>query len=232
MRTQKTTAGSFFPYVLGAFLLVLFVCIMLGVSLILPALGNGSKTSDLQPIPDLVGTSYTPASFVNFSVRLHYTYRPELPVHTVLAQSPAAGSLREAGATLDLTLSTAEAEKAVPDVVGLSPARATVILEACGITFSVEGAGNVVLRTTPMAGETVFAEETITLTLASATADLPDVVGRSLVEAKELLAAAGYTDIEITEQPHSAAAGTVLAVLPTDGRILLVVAATKEQEAR
>jgi hypothetical protein len=113
----------------------------------------------------------------------------------------------------------------VPDVVGLSAAKATEKLEAASLTVNVsrkyshEKAG-IVLGVTPEPGAHVDEGASLTIVVARAFPRVPNVIGLNLTKATAKLKSAGYK-VSVTKQTSSQGTGTVLSMKPGGGSQLL-----------
>jgi hypothetical protein len=113
----------------------------------------------------------------------------------------------------------------VPDVVGLSAAKATEKLEAASLTvnisrkYSHEKAG-IVLRISPETGARVDEGTSLTIVVARAFPRVPSVIGLNVTKATAKLKSAGYK-VSVTKQISSQGTGTVLSMKPGAGSPLL-----------
>jgi hypothetical protein len=112
----------------------------------------------------------------------------------------------------------------VPDVVGeKSVDVATSELEAAGFTVSVEtrltnsAPKGTVLRQSEPAGSLLELGGTVTLTVAKPLPKIPNVVGKTLANAKRALANAGFEVAKVTVQTSSKSKGTVISQSPVGG---------------
>lgn len=127
------------------------------------------------------------------------------------------------------------AGRAVPNVVGLSQVDATYAVQEAGFTVEVEEVisdevEGVVLSTDPAAGTRAPEQTTVTLRVSVAR-HIPEIVGKQLEEAEQMLREAGFTNFEVASEKSDQPAGTVLSVNPpaatrtrADARITLNVA--------
>lgn len=111
--------------------------------------------------------------------------------------------------------------KVVPDVVSKYAEEATAELESDGFKVEVvlvksDEPENVVLSTDPQAGVRVDEGSTVTLEVSVART-IPDIVGKPLEEAMKLMAAEGFTNVEVIEVKSNEAEGTVTSVAPVPG---------------
>jgi len=89
----------------------------------------------------------------------------------------------------------AHLDRSVPELVGLSPAKALVELEKAGLTGRVEGEGDTVIAQLPAPRRTIAGGSTVILSteseLLSTTETVPDVTGMLYTRARDLLAERG-----------------------------------------
>ena len=159
----------------------------------------------------------------------------------MLEQDPRAGLRAEEGATVTLVVSIGEQVVSVPPVVGLTQADAQTALEAAGFELGkvIErpnaGPPGQVLESTPASGAKVAIPATVSIVVSvgSNVALVPNVVGRSLSDAREVLESAKLSVGGITAPPgtspdggmvssQSPAAGTHVA---TGSKVMLQVGA-------
>lgn len=114
----------------------------------------------------------------------------------------------------------------VPDVAGAKLAAAQVRLQKSGLqtvvrrVYSDESPGTVI-ETRPASGGIVFGDQSVmvVVSIGPRTADLPDLVGKSLEEAKSLVGRAGLAIGEVTRRHDAAAANTVISQDPEPGKV-------------
>jgi serine/threonine-protein kinase len=117
----------------------------------------------------------------------------------VIDQTPAAGSKKPKTATITLTIAKEKETVAVPDLTGKTVAEAKQILEAEGLVLGaqtpVESAATpgTIVGQTLQAGQEVAAGSTVNVDVAKAaeTAQVPNVAGMSLKEARKYIKEAG-----------------------------------------
>ncbi|WP_086752383.1 Stk1 family PASTA domain-containing Ser/Thr kinase, partial [Streptomyces griseiscabiei] len=128
---------------------------------------------------------------------------------TVLDQNPTTGKEVEKGSTITLTVAKAEEKATVPTVTGRSCDDAKSQMEAnnlVGTCTEVETddpnlVGKVV-ATNPEAGSELNKGDTVTIQIGKAAeeeeqeAEVPNVVGRTVGQAKQILQASGFTNIQ------------------------------------
>jgi resuscitation-promoting factor RpfB len=111
----------------------------------------------------------------------------------------------------------------VPDVVGKSVDDATAELEDAGFVVRVEtmvtnlARTGTVMLTAPFPGSSVEVGDTVTLTVAQPFPKIPNVVGKTLANAKRALKNAGFEVGRVTQQTSSKAKGTVISQSPSGG---------------
>ena len=111
----------------------------------------------------------------------------------------------------------------VPDVVGKSVDDATAELEDAGFVVRVEtmvtnlARKGTVMLTAPLPGSSVEVGDALTLTIARPLPKIPNVVGKTLANAKRALANAGFEVGKVTQQTSSKRKGTVISQSPSGG---------------
>jgi resuscitation-promoting factor RpfB len=111
----------------------------------------------------------------------------------------------------------------VPDVDGKAVEDATAELEAAGLDVSVQTKltnqhqKGTVVSTAPFPGSSVEVGDTVTLTVAEPFPKIPNVVGKTLANAKRALKDAGYEVGKVTQQTSAKRKGTVISQAPSGG---------------
>ncbi|WP_030665796.1 Stk1 family PASTA domain-containing Ser/Thr kinase [Streptomyces cellulosae] len=128
---------------------------------------------------------------------------------TVLEQDPVTGKEVEKGTTITLTIAKAVAKATVPDVVGRSCEAAKAQMTASNLVGNctdVETTDNSqvdkVISTDPQAGAQVDKNSTVNIQVGKAApkkTPVPIVVGRTVGQAKQILQAAGFTQIQFAD---------------------------------
>ncbi|MBN0043871.1 Stk1 family PASTA domain-containing Ser/Thr kinase [Streptomyces actuosus] len=173
--------------------------------------GNGSVTLRISrgpetvKVPDLQGYRLDKAKSVLKDSGLEpgmvtREFSDDVPKGFVIGSAPAAGTERHAGSAIALTVSQGSPVE-VPDVTGEDLDEAKADLEGAGLTVEVStervhsefDAGQVAAQT-PDSGSEAAEGDTVTLTLSKGPemVEVPDVVGRSVDDAKQELKAAGF----------------------------------------
>ncbi|GHJ40284.1 Stk1 family PASTA domain-containing Ser/Thr kinase [Streptomyces sp. TS71-3] len=152
-------------------------------------------------VPGVVGLSLDDArqqlTDKNFNVNVKYK-ESDQPANQVLEQDPTAGTKKESGSTVTVTVAQERKQVTVPDVTGKSWDEAKAQLEANNLkpvrqdvdNGSVE-AGKVV-QTSPAAGTQADAGSTVTVQVAkSSQVQVPLLTGQTVAAAKQALTSAG-----------------------------------------
>jgi resuscitation-promoting factor RpfB len=111
----------------------------------------------------------------------------------------------------------------VPNAVGKSSDAARSQLETAGFIVSIEtkltdsARAGTVLRQSEPPGSSIEIGDTITLTIAEPLPKIPNVVGKTLANAKRTLTNAGFEVGRVTQQTSSKRKGTVIAQSPERG---------------
>ena len=129
----------------------------------------------------------------------------QVPKDTVLGQSPGSAARIVKGGTITLTLSLGPERLPVPDVVGKDYALAQAELEGANLVVAKGSSryddtlpAGVVLATDPKVGTVVKpgAKVTVILSKGRAPVTVPNLVGKSLTEARTILAQLGLKPVE------------------------------------
>jgi serine/threonine-protein kinase len=124
---------------------------------------------------------------------------------TVLDQDPRLGAEVEKGSTVTLTIAKAEAKSTVPDVTDRSCDEAKAQMQANNLvgncteveTDDPNKIGKVI-STAPQAGTQVDKNSSVNIQIGKAAdkTEVPNVVGRTVGQAKQILNSAGFTNIQ------------------------------------
>jgi serine/threonine-protein kinase len=156
-------------------------------------------------------------------------YNNSAPKMTVLEQSPPPGSREGVGGVITLVVSGGQRMVTVPTVTGMTRIAAQVLLEKEGFDVGdVQQAESnsppgTVIGTRPAAGSAVSVPSTVSLVLSSGApaASMPDLMGRDVGAARQVLTQLGVKSITIMREPGGPAApGTVIAQTPVSGATL------------
>lgn len=163
-----------------------------------------TEKGDLVVVPDVVGKTQDEAEALLREAGLvpgQITRLPGQPVGSVLRQKPAAGThvAPETAVQMVIAIESEDDRVDVPNLVGKALEDAEVILKKAElklgeVQFRDDDRVGIVLEQEPVAGEQVEKESVVTVVVGRAReverARVPDVVGRTLSGAKEILAAA------------------------------------------
>ena len=212
--SKKKTIGILIG-VLAA--LVIFASVILAIFL-----PNKNKLD----VPNLVGKNFTEEVF-NAEEYSDFVYDVVKDTDsdeedgTIIKQSPDSGKL-EKGSTITLYVASAGDLVEVPDVYEYELASAQSTLKSSNFEVAIEKESNsdyasgTVIRTSPARGEMASAGSVITIYVATEAdeepVDVPNLVGKTIAEAKQELEKAGLTlDTSRTEyRSSSEARGTII----------------------
>ena len=142
-------------------------------------------------------------------------YSADVDVNHVIEQSPAAGETVTKGDTVEYILSLGAENVTVPSVVGYSQSGAESALSAAGFSVNVKTqhsssvSEGLVISQSPNGGK-LEKGETVTIVVslgedpATAEVDIPNVVGKTLSQAKSALSAAGF-NVSVSGQEDDSA---------------------------
>jgi eukaryotic-like serine/threonine-protein kinase len=166
-----------------------------------------------EEVPSVVGLMFDDAE----QELIRKGFRPErgetrfhgtAPRMTVLEQNPPPGSRELVGARVTLAVSGGQQMGTVPTVIGMTREQAEVVLETAGFSVgeiieqaSQQPRGEVV-ETRPAAGSQAPMPSPVTLVLSGGPSVLrvPDLVGRSVGEARRLLEQIGLVVGDVTSE--------------------------------
>ncbi|MFJ4523758.1 Stk1 family PASTA domain-containing Ser/Thr kinase [Streptomyces sp. NPDC088810] len=175
-------------------------------------------------VPSVIGLSLDDAKAklesddYKFTVKTETRISTEIP-NTVLDQDPIGGKQRQKGSDITLIIAKAEEKVTVPDVTGKSCDEAKAEIQAKGLaptcndtpTSDPQQNGKV-LSTNPSAGQQVSKNTAVAINVGKVQekqkTQVPDVRGRTVAVAKQLLNAAGFTNIQFS--PGSDSSDTAL----------------------
>jgi serine/threonine-protein kinase len=187
------------------------------------------STTPIEVVPDVGGTRLAEArtrlAAAGFRVRVQ-AESSDRPEGEVLQQMPRAGAEAKREAVVTLTVSGGAKRIVVPDVEGMQVDRARRAVRRVGLLPEVRLVGSdepagTVLDQRPAADEEVGADTVVRLEVAKAapepaTTEVPDVVGRTVADARARLRAVGLRST-VTRVESSEPRGTVLVQSPAAG---------------
>ena len=153
-------------------------------------------------------------------------YNNSAPKMTVLEQSPPPGSREGVGATVTLVVSGGQRMVTVPAVTGMTRTEAQALLEKEGFDVGdvqqaqSNAAVGTVIGTRPGAGSAVSVPSTVSVVLSSGAPapTMPDLMGRDVGAARQVLAQIGVKSISIVREPNGPGTpGTVIGQTPVNG---------------
>jgi beta-lactam-binding protein with PASTA domain len=152
---------------------------------------------------------------------------PTVPSGEVISQSPAGNTSAPAGSAVNLVLSSGPATVKVPNVVNVTLATATSILNGVGLvvgTTTSQASSTVpsgsVISQNPAAGANAVAGSAVSLIISSGPLQVtvPSVVNDTVATATTVLTSAGLKVGTVTKQTSSTvAAGSVISQSPLAG---------------
>ena len=191
---------------------------------------SGGNTA-LYPVPNVVGLTEAEARALlsDFNVNVSSAPDPRIPINRVASQIPLATSTAAKGSSVTLTVSSGPGNTTVPTgLIGIEIEEARNILTAAGLVIAQtqpidsDQAPGVVLKVTPEAGTNIVAGSGVVLQIASGNVQVPSLVGVSEIQAKTLLAQAGFLVREIYAFDAAQELGTVLAQAPEAGATRII----------
>lgn len=173
---------------------------------------SNSDSANIE-VPQLVGETEAVANEMcekkNLVMKVVSQKQSDKPVGTVLEQNIQAGEKVKKQTVIEVVVCSGAEEVEVPDVSGNTQDDAWKILKDKGFTdyevqteYSDEYDNGEVIRTTPEAGTTATVDTKIVIVVSKGAekAEVPNLVGKTVSEAKEALSAKGLTDGGSTEE--------------------------------
>ncbi|SHJ61095.1 serine/threonine protein kinase [Anaerobranca californiensis DSM 14826] len=164
-------------------------------------------------VPNVEGLRLNDAIAILKEKGLNYTitedvYHAEIPVNHVVYQHPIPNTKVKKGREIALTLSSGPEFVAVPDVVGEEERIAKITIEQRGLKVNIERENSEtvlegrVIRQIPLGGN-LLKGETVTLIISSGprSVELPNLIGLTVEEAKELLSYLNISVRFVTYEP-------------------------------
>ncbi len=236
----KRSSGLFL-----AGLIVLLVLLAGMLFLLARALGLGEEDTPAVvqvEVQNVIGETIEEAQRIlvgqGLEVAITTEANEDQPAGNVFDQDPRRGERVDEGSTVELKVSAGPAPAAVPDVVGFQIEQARQLLMAQGFTVveeprvSEDAAVGEVVDQEPGPGEEAAKGSEVRLFVSSGPAGrpVPNVAGRSVGEASNLLGQAGFTVTQTSEPSDSVEEGLVIrtdppadTVLPRDSAVTIVV---------
>jgi beta-lactam-binding protein with PASTA domain len=177
-------------------------------------------------VPNVVGLTQPDAKNLlsDFVVTIQRAHDPLIPKDRVASQIPLATSKAKKGTGVVLTLSDGVGDSTVPsDLVGKLLVDARSSLAAAGLVIaqtravpSVKPQGTV-LSVSPPGGSTITAGSGVILQIASGDIQVPTLIGVTAIQARTVLAHAGFLINQIAGYDANQSLGIVLAQAPDAG---------------
>jgi serine/threonine-protein kinase len=217
----------------GLFLagLILLLILLAGTLYLLSQQFAGDDETDVPQVevPNVVGQPIEDAERIlearNLEVEVTREANDEAEEGIVFAQDPERGERVDEGSTVELKVSAGAEAVRVPDVIGSQLDQARQLLTAQGFTVAVDEVAD---EDAPV-GEVVDQEpgpdqeaprgSEVQLFVSSGPAprEVPDVVGRSIAEASNLLGQAGFAVEQTSEPSNTVDEGDVIRTNPAAG---------------
>ena len=141
----------------------------------------------------------------------------------VISTDPSNGTNVKAHSAVDLFVSAGAAKKTVPDLTGKQEAAAVSALASAGLSSNVKEvqstapAGQVVSQSPP-GGTQVAPGTQVTLSVSEGGSSVPNVIGKTVAEATQLLESKGFQVNQVTgNAPAGTTPGTVYSMSPSPG---------------
>jgi beta-lactam-binding protein with PASTA domain len=163
-------------------------------------------------------------------------YNNSAPKMTVLEQSPPPGAREGIGGVITLVISGGQRMVTIPTVTGMTRIEAQVLLEKEGFDVGdvTEAPSNAprgsVIATRPAAGSAVSVPSTVTIVLSGGAPaqQMPDLMGRDVASARQVLTQLGVRSITILRDPTGPGTpGQVIGQTPVSGATLSAGAAVQ-----
>jgi eukaryotic-like serine/threonine-protein kinase len=207
-----------------AALAVLTVVVTVAINM----LGNNTRAVQ---VPDVRGQASADAiaELQNRGFKIRTQQRPDstVPPDHVINTEPGAQTSVEAGDEVTLNVSTGPEQREVPDVRNLSYTEAAQRLTAAGferfkqsVSPSTPELEDKVIGTSPPANQTSAITNEITIIVGSGpdSRPVPDVKGQTEPPARQILTAAGFTNVVPVQVDSTESCGQVIGTLPTPGQ--------------
>jgi beta-lactam-binding protein with PASTA domain/predicted Ser/Thr protein kinase len=182
-------------------------------------------------VPNVVGEEVANAQEIlegrGFRVSITQEANEEFDEGIVFDQDPGRGERVDEGSTVRLMVSAGAEAIPVPEVVGSPVAQARQLLEGLGFTVAIEEVNDEdapvgeVVDQEPGPNEEAPRGSEVLLIVSKGPADrpVPDVVGKTISEASNLLGQAGFTVNQTTEPSNEIDEGVVIRTDPVKGTV-------------
>jgi serine/threonine protein kinase len=216
---RRLIVGAVSTILIGAFL-------ALGTVAVVAFIKNVNQSNSLIEIPSVVGLTQPDAqsALTDFVVTIRRAHDALIPKDRVASQIPLATSKAKRGTGVVLTLSDGVGNSIVPmNLIGKSLIDARASLAAAGLVIAQTNAVSsgkpqgTVLNVSPVGGSTITAGSGVILQIASGNIQVPLLVGGTAIQARTVLAHAGFLVNQIAGYEPSQSLGIVLAQAPDAG---------------
>ncbi len=190
---------------------------------------SGGTLKDID-VPDLRGMKFSDVqNSYNFVWKVEAVYDPSKPEGTIIDQDPLPGSKKvKEGASISLKVNSSGVLVTVPIIKGLSEDIAKAKLTNAGLKNEVlmivdeNTAAGIVCNSDPQEGTRVTADSTVRLYVSKGPTDekivVPDVLGKSLADAKtEIISAGLKVSDNVATEDSNKEKNTVLSMDPLPG---------------
>jgi serine/threonine-protein kinase len=180
-------------------------------------------------VPNVIGRPVAEAQTVlenlDFEVEIVTEENDDQPEGNVFDQDPARGARVDEGSTVTLSVSAGAQAVPVPDVIGSQVEQARLLLTSQEFTVRVEEVNDEeapvgeVVDQQPGPGQDAPRGSEVVLVVSIGPADrpVPDVVGRTIAEASNLLGQAGFSVNQTSEPSSTVDEGLVIRTDPAPG---------------
>ncbi|MEY3710409.1 MAG: hypothetical protein RLZZ99_230 [Actinomycetota bacterium] len=160
-----------------------------------------ASQSPIVALPNVVGLTELEAraQLTGFTITIQRAPDARIPKDRVASQIPLATVQVSKGSAVTLTLSDGPGDAVVPiEIIGKPLEEARALLSSAGLRVSrtvavdSEEQPGIVLKVSPEQGSTVEAGSGVVLEIASGNVKVPNLIGKSAIEARTLLAQAGF----------------------------------------
>ena len=210
-------------------LIALALLILVGVSSFF--IFRPDSASQIVALPNVVGLTEVEAraQLSGFTITIQRAPDARIPKDRVTNQLPLATVRVSKGSAVTLTLSDGPGDAVVPtDIIGKPLEEARVALAAAGLRVSrtiavdSEEQPGIVLKVTPEQGSTIEAGSGVTLEIASGNVRVPELLGKSDIEARTLLTQAGFLVKIVEAFDSNQPIGVVIAQAPAAGETKII----------
>jgi serine/threonine-protein kinase len=221
-RVRRGSVGRWLAAV--AVLAILTVVVTIAINMF------GASPRDVE-VPDVSGqpSADAIAELQNRGFKTRTQQRPDsaVPPDHVISTDPTADTAVEAGEEITLNVSTGPEQREIPDVKNLTYPEATKKLAEAGFekfrpssSPSTPELKDKVLGTNPPANQTSAITNEITIVLGSGPTSrpVPDVKSQTEAPARQILTAAGFTNVVSVQVDSAEPCGQVIGTLPTSGQ--------------